>query len=488
MCKKFADIGVIGLAVMGQNLVINMSEKGFKVAVFNRTFSKVKNFLDTFTTNSDIFGYKYISEMVKSLKKPRKVMIMVRAGETVDQVINKLLPLLEAGDIIIDGGNSNFLDTERRIDSLKNSQILYLGMGISGGEEGARFGPSIMPGGSMEAWGSAKFIFEKISAKTSASERCCKWVGKGGSGHFVKMVHNGIEYGDMQLISESYHILRDILKQSNSEMSEVFSNWNDKTSLSSYLIGITANILKFRDTDNSYLLDKILDSAGQKGTGKWVAANALNLNSPLNLIVESVFSRCISSDNSLRKEACLTYPKSSKDNIILQTKEEFLLDLESALIFAKIISYSQGYMMISKASKFYKWNISLSDLSVTWREGCIIKSTLLDNIREAFLKKYDLTNIIFDRYFSNLLKKTVSGARNIAIIALKNGIPTPTLSSALNFFDAITTTNLPSNLIQAQRDYFGAHTYQRRDKSNDNFFHTDWTGLSGFVSSSNYNI
>ncbi|WP_268876898.1 decarboxylating NADP(+)-dependent phosphogluconate dehydrogenase [Facilibium subflavum] len=479
---EFADIAVVGLAVMGQNLILNMNDHGFKVVAFNRTTSKVDEFLQNNAKGTNIVGANSIEDMLSKLKKPRRVMLMVKAGEVVDQFIDALLPHLDQGDIIIDGGNSNFNDTERRVNNLQQKGINYLGVGVSGGEEGARFGPSLMPGGMTEAWDSVKHIFQAIAAKTLKGEACCQWVGSGGAGHFVKMVHNGIEYGDMQLICEAYHFMRQVLGMSNRELSDTFGRWN-QTNLNSYLIEITANIFNFTD-EHGYVVDRILDTAGQKGTGKWTAINALELGEPVSLIAESVFARYISAQKSARTHAETIYGE--KEHKTIEASSEILHDLQQTLLFAKIISYTQGYMLMQQASKVHNWSLNYGDIALMWREGCIIRSVFLEKIKAAFDHNPQLENLLFDDYFKGLIQQSLSSVRNIAAKGITFGIPMPAITAAISFFDSFTTKRLPANLLQAQRDYFGAHTYEEVNKPRGEFYHTDWIGSNSNVSSTSY--
>lgn len=479
-----ADIAVIGLAVMGQNLILNMNDHGFKVVAYNRTTSKVDEFLNGNAKGTNIIGAYSIEDMVSKLAKPRRVMLMVKAGEVVDQFINAIIPHLEKGDIIIDGGNSLFTDTQRRVDSLKNLGIHYIGSGVSGGEEGARNGPSIMPGGDASAWEAVKPIFQAISAKTKQGEACCEWVGNGGAGHFVKMVHNGIEYGDMQLICESYDLLKQVFAQDNQAMADIFTRFN-QTELESYLIEITAEILKFKD-DEGYVLDRILDKAGQKGTGKWTGINALEFGTPLTLIVESVFARCISAQKDQREFAESLYGK--RQPIQKKLDDVMLQDIQQSLLFAKIISYAQGYMLMREASEHYQWDLNYGDIALIWREGCIIRSVFLENIKTAFTDNPQLSNLLFDNYFKEMIVKALPSVRRIVALSAETGIAMPCLSSALAFFDGFTSGRTPANLLQAQRDYFGAHTYERIDRPRGEFFHTDWIGSNSQVSSSTYDV
>ena len=480
-----ADIGLIGLAVMGQNLVLNMADHGFRVAVFNRTTSKVDEFLDGPAKGTSIIGTHSMEELIASLTVPRKVMLMVKAGEVVDHFIEMLIPLLEPGDVIIDGGNSHYPDSTRRTTYLKEKGLRFIGTGVSGGEEGARFGPSIMPGGDPEAWPLVKEIFQAVSAKVDG-EPCCQWVGPDGAGHFVKMVHNGIEYGDMQLICEAYSLMENVLGMSCDEMHEVFKEWNTGV-LDSYLIDITKDILAMKDEDGEPLVDKILDTAGQKGTGKWTGISALDLGVPLTLIGESVFARVLSSlkDERVRASAILG---SRPDVSPAVDKDETINALRDALYASKIISYAQGFMLMSEAAKEQGWDLNYGEIALMWRGGCIIRSTFLGNIKDAYDKNPDLENLALDSFFSDALKSAEAGWRKAVILAVENGIPAPAFSSALSYFDAYRSERLPANLLQAQRDYFGAHTYERLDKPRGEFFHTDWTGHGGKVASTTYEV
>ncbi len=479
------DIGVIGLAVMGQNLILNMNDHGFKVVAFNRTVSKVDEFLQGAAKGTNIIGATSLEDLVAKLEAPRKVMLMVRAGDVVDHFIDTLVPLLDKGDIIIDGGNSNYPDTNRRVAALKEKGLYYIGTGVSGGEEGARFGPSIMPGGSPEAWPHVKPIFQAISAKTDAGEACCDWVGKDGAGHFVKMVHNGIEYGDMQLISEAYHFMKDGLGLSYSEMQAIFQEWKS-TELDSYLIDITTDILGYKDEDGEPLVEKILDTAGQKGTGKWTGINALDLGIPLTLITESVFARCLSSLKEQRVEAETLFGKTIVK--IEGDKTEWVDALRQALLASKIISYAQGFMLIREASEENDWSLNYGNVALMWRGGCIIRSAFLGNIRDAYETNPALKFLGSDPYFRTILADGMAGWRKVAAKSLEIGLPMPTMTSALAFLDGYTTARLPANMLQAQRDYFGAHTYERVDKPRGQFFHTNWTGTGGDTASTTYDV
>jgi 6-phosphogluconate dehydrogenase len=480
-----ADIGLIGLAVMGQNLVLNMADHGFRVAVFNRTTSKVDEFLDGPAKDTSIIGTHSMEELVDSLTTPRKVMLMVKAGEVVDSFIEMLIPLLEPGDVIIDGGNSHYPDSTRRTIYLKEKGLRFIGTGVSGGEEGARFGPSIMPGGDPEAWPLVKDIFQAVSAKVDG-EPCCQWVGQDGAGHFVKMVHNGIEYGDMQLICEAYSLMENALGMSCDQMHEVFKEWNTGV-LDSYLIDITKDILAVKDEDGEPLVDKILDTAGQKGTGKWTGISALDLGVPLTLIGESVFARVLSSlkDERVRASAILgPRPKVSQT----VEKAKAINALRDALYASKIISYAQGFMLMAEAAKEQGWDLNYGEIALMWRGGCIIRSTFLGNIKDAYDKNPGLENLALDSFFTDALKSAEAGWRKAVILAVENGIPAPAFSSALSYFDGYRSERLPANLLQAQRDYFGAHTYERLDRKRGEFFHTDWTGHGGKVASTTYEV
>ncbi len=483
--NKLSDIGLIGLAVMGENLVLNMESKGFQVTVFNRSIQKVNDFLAGRAKGKNIIGAQTIEELVRSLSRPRKIMLMIKAGSAIDEMIETLIPHLEKGDIIIDGGNTHFPDTNRRTAYVESKGLLYIGTGVSGGEEGALKGPSIMPGGSAAAWPAVKHIFQSIAAKVEDGSPCCEWVGENGAGHFVKMVHNGIEYGDMQLICEAYQIMRDLLGFSADEMHKIFKDWNEGD-LDSYLIEITRDILAFKDSDGKPLVDNILDTAGQKGTGKWTAVAALDLGIPLTLIGEAVFSRCLSAvkDERVIASKILVGP----DKVFKGDKKAFVDNLKNALYASKIVSYAQGYALMRAAAKEYGWRLNYGGIALMWRGGCIIRSAFLGKIKEAFDKNPDITNLLIDPYFKNKVGKAQEGWRNIVASAAINGIPIPAISSALGYFDGYRCEKLPANLLQAQRDYFGAHTYERTDKPRGEFFHTNWTGRGGTTSSSTYNV
>jgi len=479
-----ADIGIIGLAVMGQNLALNMNDHGFTVVAYNRTTSKVDEFLAKEAKGTKILGARSIEELVAALKPPRRVMLMVQSGKPVDEFIEHLLPHLTPGDIIIDGGNSNYNDTIRRTAYVESKGLLYIGTGVSGGEEGARFGPSIMPGGSPAAWPHVKPIFQAIAAKVKRSgggeDPCCDWVGENGAGHYVKMVHNGIEYGDMQLICEAYHLMRDGLAMSAADMHKVFAKWN-RGKLDSYLIEITRDILAFKDADGEPLVDKIMDAAEQKGTGKWTGISALDMGIPLTMVVEAVFGRALSALKDERAAAaqvlCGPTTKFSGD------KKAFVDDLQEAVYASKLMSYTQGYMLMRAAAKEYSWTLNYGGIALMWRGGCIIRSAFLGKIKEAFDKNPNLRNLLLDPYFTKQVVAAQPAWRRIVAKAVQKGIPVPAMSSALAFFDGYRRDRLPANLLQAQRDYFGAHTYQRVDKPRGEYFHTNWTGRGGDVTS-----
>jgi len=480
-----ADIALIGLAVMGQNIILNMNDHGYVVCAYNRTTSKVDDFLKNEAKGTKIIGAHSLEEMVASLKKPRRIMMLVKAGAPVDEFIDLLVPLLEKGDIIIDGGNSFYEDTVRRYNALKEKGILFVGSGVSGGEEGARHGPSLMPGGNPEAWPHIKAIFQSIAAKVDNGVPCCDWVGESGAGHFVKMVHNGIEYGDMQLISEAYNLLHTGLGLNNEQLAETFTTWN-KSELDSYLIEITSNIFKFKDTDGSFLLDKILDAAGQKGTGKWTVLSGLDHAAPVTLIAEAVFARMISSlkDERVAASSVLTGPANAK---FTGDAKQTIEDIRQALYASKIISYAQGYMLMKNVSEEFKWKLNLGAIALMWRGGCIIRSRFLGDIKAAYDRNPNLSNLTLDPFFTTALKKAQDGWRRTVALGATLGIPTPTFSNALSFYDSYRSARLPANLLQAQRDYFGAHTYERTDKPRKEFFHTNWTGQGGTTASTTYN-
>jgi 6-phosphogluconate dehydrogenase len=478
-----ADIGLIGLAVMGQNLVLNMNDQGFTVAVYNRTTSVVDEFLDGAAKGTRVIGAHSLEELVESLARPRRVMLLVKAGKPVDDFIERLIPLLAAGDIIIDGGNSNYHDTMRRAAKVEAAGLLYIGTGVSGGEEGARHGPSIMPGGSSAAWPHVQPIFQAIAAKVDDGSPCCEWVGENGAGHFVKMVHNGIEYGDMQLICEAYHVMKDGLELDHDRMHEIFAEWN-RGALDSYLIEITRDILGFRDEHGEPLLEKILDTAGQKGTGKWTAMSALDMGIPLTLIAEAVLARFLSAlkDDRVAAAKVLRGP----DAAFSGDSDDFVKDLQQALYAAKIVSYTQGYMLMRAAAADYGWQLNNGGIALMWRGGCIIRSVFLGKIKEAFDRDPELSNLLLDPYFADQVQSAQSAWRRVVARAVSLGIPVPALSSALAFYDGYRSGRLPANLLQAQRDYFGAHTYERVDRPRGEFFHTDWTGHGGDVTARTY--
>lgn len=482
--EKKADIGLIGLAVMGENIVMNMESKGFTVAVYNRTVSKVDDFVNGRAKGLNIIGTHSLQELADSLAKPRKVMMLVKAGAPVDDYIEQLLGVLEPGDVIIDGGNSHFPDTIRRTAYVESKGLLYVGTGVSGGEEGALKGPSMMPGGSPAAWPLVKPIFQSICAKVEDGTPCCDWVGSNGAGHFVKMVHNGIEYGDMQLICEAYQLMKDMLGMSADEMHEVFAQWN-KTELDSYLIQITSEILARKDEDGQPLVDKILDTAGQKGTGKWTGIAALDEGVPLTLIGEAVFARCLSAMKAQRVEADKAF--GIKRGRYEGDRAAMVENIRKALLASKIISYAQGYVLMESAAKTYGWDLNYGSIALLWRGGCIIRSTFLGKIKEAFDRNPELSNLLLDSYFKDTVKALVPSWRNVVANATLCGIPVPTFSSALSYFDGYTSSRLPANLLQAQRDYFGAHTYERVDCERGKFFHTNWTGEGGSTSATTYN-
>lgn len=483
--NNLSDIGLIGLAVMGENLVLNMESKGFSVSVYNRTLQKVDDFIAGRASGKRIKGTYSIEELVSSLKRPRKIMIMVKAGKAVDDMIETLIPHLDKGDIIIDGGNTHFPDTNRRTAYVESKGLLFIGTGVSGGEEGALLGPSIMPGGSIAAWPEVKPIFQAIAAKVDDGTPCCDWVGENGAGHFVKMVHNGIEYGDMQLICEAYHLMKSLLGMSADEMHLVFREWNEGE-LNSYLIEITRDILAFKDEDGLPLVEKILDTAGQKGTGKWTGITALDLGIPLTLIGEAVFSRCLSAikDERVRASKVLKGPGKAFSG----DRNAFIANLREALYASKIVSYAQGYSLMKAAAEEYGWKLNYGGIALMWRGGCIIRSAFLGKIKEAYDNNPETDNLLLDPFFREKMERAQLGWRNIVAEAVKNGIPVPAISSGLAYFDGYRCERLPANLLQAQRDYFGAHTYERIDKPRGEFFHTNWTGRGGTTASSTYNV
>ena len=480
-----ADIGLIGLAVMGENLILNMESKGFTVACFNRTVSKVDNFINGRAKGKNIIGCHSIEELCANLKTPRKVMLMVKAGQAVDDLIELILPHLENGDIIIDGGNSYFPETTRRTKYVESKGKLYIGTGVSGGEEGALKGPSIMPGGSPAAWISIKPIFQKIAAHTEDGQPCCDWVGENGAGHFVKMVHNGIEYGDIQMICETYQMMKQGLGMTNDEMHKVFTEWN-KGELDSYLIEITRDILGYKDEQGNEVIDLILDTAGQKGTGKWAAIAALDAGQPLTLIGEAVFARCLSALKEERVEASKILAGPSKP--FKGDKAKMIDDLSKALYASKIVSYAQGYQLMRAVAKESGWNLNYGGIALMWRGGCIIRSAFLGKIKDAFRKDPELVNLLLDKFFKSAIKKAQGSWRRVIRASVDMGIPMPAISAALAYYDGYRAEKLPANLLQALRDYFGAHTYERVDKPRGEFFHTNWTGHGGTTSASTYTV
>ena len=480
-----ADIGLVGLAVMGQNLVLNMNDHGFKVAVFNRTTSTVDEFVEGTAKGTKVIGTHSLEELISLLERPRRVMLLVKAGSPVDDFIAALIPLLEEGDIIIDGGNSNYQDTIRRTREVEAQGLLFIGTGVSGGEEGARRGPSIMPGGTPSAWPHVQEIFQAVSAKVEGDTPCCDWVGENGAGHFVKMIHNGIEYGDMQLICESYHLMKEGLGLSHDEMHEVFAEWNEGK-LDSYLIEITRDILGFRDDSGQPLVEEILDSAGQKGTGKWTVVAALETGVPLTLIGEAVLSRFLSALKDERLVASKVLSGPTPEPVDKSEVASLVTDLREALYASKIVSYTQGYMLMRAAAAEYDWNLNYGGIALMWRGGCIVRSVFLGKIKQAFDRDPTLTNLLLDPYFRDQVEAAQAAWRRVVSRAVALGIPVPAMSSALAFYDGYRCERLPANLLQAQRDYFGAHTYERLDRPRGEFFHTDWTGVGGAVTSGSY--
>jgi 6-phosphogluconate dehydrogenase len=495
-----ANIGLIGLAVMGQNLVLNMDQHGYTVAVFNRTTSKVDDFLAGPAFGTRVIGTHSLEDLVAALQSPRKVMLMVKAGPAVDAVIDDLLAVLDPGDIIIDGGNSHYTDTIRRTVRIEAAGLLHVGTGVSGGEEGARHGPSIMPGGSPAAWPHVQGIFQDIAAKVADGTPCCDWVGSDGAGHFVKMVHNGIEYGDMQVIAEAYHFLKDGLNLSHDEMSKVFREWGEGV-LDSYLIDITADILAFQTETGSPQVESILDAAGQKGTGKWTAISALELGMPTTLVAEAVFARIVSAAKGERTAAsgmlsgprgdlldglAPNTPQETRKEITAHKKEIWIEKLQQAVYASKIISYAQGFALLRAAAHEYGWDLDYGRIASLWREGCIIRAAFLDDITSAFANDPGLANLMLDPFFRRALAESEKGLRNVVRQAVRIGLPVPAYSTALAFYDSYRSGRLPANLIQAQRDYFGAHTYERIDRPRGEFFHTNWTGEGGETTAGTY--
>lgn len=476
-----ADIGLIGLAVMGENLALNLADKGWHVAVYNRTLpgveeGVVERFVNGRAHGKSIRGYTVISDFVNSLSTPRKVMMMVRAGDAVDQLMEQLFPLLSPGDIVIDGGNSNYEDTNRRVALAESRGFRFVGAGVSGGEEGALHGASIMPGGSVEAWEEVRPILQSIAARAADGTPCCGWIGPAGSGHFVKMIHNGIEYGDMQLIAEAYWVMKHLLQLSNEEMASVFAHWNEGK-LRSYLIEITSRILQHKDKAGGYLIDKILDTAGQKGTGKWSVINAMELGMPLGLIAAAVFERSFSAQKNLRESAAKQF--SFLRSQAVYSRQEMLDSLYAALYASKLVSYAQGFALLQKASDSFDWKLDLASIARMWRGGCIIRSIFLNDIAVAFEAQPQPKHLLFAPYFREEIRRLLPGWKSLVLHAMKEELPVPAFSAALNYFYSLVSPKLPANLIQAQRDYFGAHTFERTDECRGQFFHEEWTRQGG---------
>ncbi|NJP40929.1 decarboxylating NADP(+)-dependent phosphogluconate dehydrogenase [Oscillospiraceae bacterium HV4-5-C5C] len=482
-----SDIGVIGLAVMGENLALNLAGHGFRVSVYNRTTDKVTAFMSGRAKGLPFTGCLSVRDFVDSLTQPRKILMMVKAGRPVDLLMDQLLPFLQPGDILIDGGNSHYPDTQRRLERAEANGLLYVGMGVSGGEEGALNGPSLMPGGSADAWPELAPLLQAIAAKAPDGSPCCDWVGEGGSGHFVKMVHNGIEYGDMQLIAESYDLLRHYLQLTPEGIAQVLADWN-QGELNSYLIEISAQIMQTRDQDGNLLLDKILDKAGQKGTGKWTSAEALEQSVPLTLIAEAVFARFLSAEKDERLKAAqlLRGPERSFQGTKAE-RQGFIKDLEQALYASKLISYTQGYVLLREAARQFGWNLNYGGIALMWRGGCIIRSAFLDQIKAAYDRQPELENLLFDAFFGQKLAESQSAWRRVLAAAVTDGLPLPAMQAALSYYDGYRRAASPANLIQAQRDFFGAHTYERVDQPRGVFFHTDWAGLGGDAVAGTYN-
>ena len=480
-----ADIGLIGLAVMGQNLVLNMDDHGFTVAVHNRTASRVDEFLAGPAHGTHVIGARSIAELIGVLKRPRRVMLLVKAGLPVDGLIAELATRLEPGDIVIDGGNSNYLDSIRRAAALEAQGLLFVGTGVSGGEEGARHGPSLMPGGSPAAWPHIRAIFQAIAAKVDDGVPCCDWMGENGAGHYVKMVHNGIEYGDMQLIGEAYHLLAEGLGLAPAEAGQVFAAWN-RGPLESYLVEITADILGHQDEDGTPLVEKVLDAAGQKGTGKWTVTSALDLGLPVTLIAEAVFARCLSALKAERVAAAAVLDGPSPK--IGGERAALVEDIRRALYASKIVSYTQGYLLLREAAREHRWGLNYGGIALTWRGGCIIRSRFLGKIKDAFDRDPGLPSLLLDPFFRDAVGECQPAWRRVVSLAAQAGIPIPAFSSALAFYDGYRRARLPANLLQAQRDYFGAHTYERVDRPRGQFFHTNWTGRGGTVASTAYSV
>jgi 6-phosphogluconate dehydrogenase len=475
------DIGLIGLAVMGENLALNIESRGYSVCVYNRTPDRTQKFIAGRAKGRRFVGAQTLQEFVGALKAPRKIILLVRAGKPVDELIDQLTPLLSKGDVLIDGGNSLYTDTIRRVQSVEAKGLLYVGSGVSGGEEGALRGPSLMPGGSTAAWPLIRPIFHAICARTPEGEPCCDWMGEDGAGHFVKMIHNGIEYGDMQLICEIYDLMKRGLGMSNIEMARTFAEWN-RGELDSYLIEITAEILRFTDSRGEAVIDQILDAAGQKGTGKWTVREALDEGTPLTLIAEAVFARCLSALKDERVMAASALGDAT--GAYVGDRQEFLADLRQALYAAKIISYTQGYQLMRATALGRGWNLNWGGIALTWRGGCIIRSAFLGEIKKAFDRNPQLVNLTLDPFFREAIAGRQAPWRRVAVAALQLGIPVPCLTSALAYWDGFRSARLPANLLQAQRDYFGAHTYERVDQPRGKYFHTDWTGRGGTTTAS----
>ena len=482
--KPLSDIGLVGLAVMGENLILNMESRGYTVTAYNRTQDKIDSFLAGRAKGLNIRGADSVQSLVQSLQSPRKVMLMVKAGKPVDDFIELLIPHLDPGDIIIDGGNAHYADSIRRTAYLEDKNLLFVGTGVSGGEEGALTGPSIMPGGSKAAWKHVEPIFRDIAARVEDGTPCCDWVGENGAGHFVKMVHNGIEYGDMQLICEAYQIMKELLGMTPAEMAAVFADWNEGE-LDSYLIEITRDILAYEENGEA-LVEKILDTAGQKGTGKWTGISALELGTPLTLIGEAVFARFLSSQKQQRVQASrlLGGPERKFDG----DRQAFIEDIRQALLASKIVSYAQGYLLMREAASLYDWDLNYGGIALMWRGGCIIRSVFLGRIKQAFDADPELANLLLSPYFRDKIESVQAGWRRVVAAAVCHGIASPALTSALSYFDGYRSERLPANLLQAQRDYFGAHTYERTDRPRGEFFHTNWTGRGGDTASSTYNV
>lgn len=484
-----ANIGLIGLAVMGENLALNMESKGYTVAVYNRTAPGEEGVVDRFIEgrgkDKHFVGTSTIAQLTEAVEQPRKIMMMVKSGSPVDELIDQLLPHLSKGDVIIDGGNSDFNDTERRVKYLEERGLYFIGTGISGGEEGALHGPSIMPGGSSEAWPLVKDIFQNISAKLDDGTPCCEWIGSGGAGHFVKTIHNGIEYGDMQIIAEAYTLMKRRIDMNNKQISALFSHWNEGE-LNSFLVQITADIFAYTEPDGTNLIDYILDVAGQKGTGKWSAIAALNESNPMTLITEAVHARSLSALYENRQEAAQIY--ANNESVRNANGKLTGYKIRQALYASKIVSYAQGFSVLHSASEHYGWNLNLGVIARIWRNGCIIRSVFLKKITDAFDRNKSLPNLLFDPFFAAQIKAALPDWREVVADAMLGGMPLPAMSAALTYFDGLRTLHSSANLIQAQRDYFGAHTYERIDSPRGQHFHTNWTGKGGDTVSGSYNV